>query len=109
MTPNVRSGFSVSWQTPGVFPAFLSRPNTGVHLWLTKSSLTYGWNIVGGLKQSSPTNLIDFEQEKPMIVLDVTMHNISIEEVAKYIHGMHIATEDAKFTISSKYLKLYKC
>ena len=54
----------------------------------------------GGVNQPSPTNLIAFEQEKPMILLDVTLHNMSIEEVAKYIHGMHIATEDTTFTIS---------
>ncbi len=40
------------------------------------------------LNQPDPTNLIDFEQETPMILLDVTMGNISIEEVTKSIHAL---------------------
>ena len=41
----------------------------------------------GVLNQADPTNLIDFEQETPMPLLDVTMGNISIEEVTKSIHA----------------------
>ena len=40
----------------------------------------------GVLNQPEPTNLIDFEQETPMTLLDVTIGNISIEEVTKSIH-----------------------
>ena len=42
----------------------------------------------GVLNQPDPTNLIDFEQETPMTLLDVTMGNISIEEVTKSIHAL---------------------
>ena len=42
----------------------------------------------GVLNQPEPTNLIDFEQETPMTLLDVTMGNISIEEVTKSIHTL---------------------
>ena len=40
----------------------------------------------GVLNQSDTTNLIDFEQETPMTLLDVTMGNIPIEDVTKSIH-----------------------
>ena len=33
----------------------------------------------GVLNHPEPTNLIDFEQETPMTLLDVTMGNMSIE------------------------------
>ena len=42
----------------------------------------------GVLKQPEPTNLIDFEQEAPMTLLDVTIGNISVEEVNKSIHAL---------------------
>ena len=42
----------------------------------------------GVLNQPDPTNLIEFEQETPMTVLDVTIGNISIEEVTKSIHAL---------------------
>ena len=42
----------------------------------------------GVVNQPDPTNLIDFEQETPMTLLDVTMGNISIEEVTKSIHAL---------------------
>ena len=42
----------------------------------------------GVLNQPDPTNLIDFEQETPMTLLDITMGNISIEEVTKSIHAL---------------------
>ena len=40
------------------------------------------------LNQPDPTNLIDFEQETPMTLLDVTIGNISIEDVTKSIHAL---------------------
>ena len=42
----------------------------------------------GVLNQQDPTNLIDFEQETSMTLLDVTMGNISIEEEIKSIHAL---------------------
>ena len=42
----------------------------------------------GVLNQPDPTNLIDFEQETPVILLDVTMGNILIKEVTKSIHAL---------------------
>ena len=42
----------------------------------------------GVSNQPEPTNLIDFEQETPMTLLDVTMDIISIEEVTKSIHAL---------------------
>ena len=44
-------------------------------------------HVEGVLNQPDPTTLIDFVQETPMTLLDVTMGNISIEEVTKSIHA----------------------
>ena len=44
--------------------------------------------IFSGLSnQPEPTNLIDFQQETPMTLLDVTLGIISIEEVTNSIHA----------------------
>ena len=42
----------------------------------------------GVLNQPDPTNLIDFEQETPMILWDVRMGNILIEYVTKSLHAL---------------------
>ena len=42
----------------------------------------------GVLNQLDPTNLIDFGQETPMTLLEVTMGNVSIEEVTNSIHTL---------------------
>ena len=57
---------------------------------VTEEELSNRWmeHLKGVLTQPDPTNLIDFEQETPMILLDVTMGNISIEEVTKSIHAL---------------------
>ena len=57
---------------------------------MTEEEQSNGWmeNFECVLNQPDPTNLIDVEQVTPMALLDVTMGNISIEEVAKSIHAL---------------------
>ena len=81
MTPKVCTGFVRELTNSRSISSIPIKSKDGCTL-MTEEEQSNIWMeyLEGILNQPDPTNLIDFEQETPSTLFDVTMGNISIEE-----------------------------